>query len=184
MGETDLLQEVARGEPSAMSACVERYGNLVWSLARRLLRDQSDAEDAVQDIFINLWENAARFDPTLGKEVTFVAMLARRRLIERLRSRGRREGKHDDGFDLTTLKSFDHRRVEATGDVRRAARAIEGLPEDKRAVVALSVVEGMTQGEIAERLKLPLGTVKSHLRRGLTAIRAEMTRGSESGARP
>jgi RNA polymerase sigma-70 factor (ECF subfamily) len=180
MGDTYLLQKVARGDEAAMTACVEQYGNLVWSLARGLLKNQADAEDAVQEIFINLWDNAARFDPRLGKEVTFVSMLARRRLIERIRARGRREAKHDDSFDLETLKSLDHRRVEASSDARRAARAIESLPQDKKAVVALHVVEGMTQGEIAKRLRLPLGTVKSHLRRGLTAIRNEMKRGPDA----
>ncbi len=184
MGETYLLQRVARGESAAMQACVEQYGNLVWSLARRLLKNQADAEDAVQEIFINLWENAARYDPRLGKEATFVALLARRRLIERLRARGRREDKHEADYDLSRLESFDHRRIEASSDVRRAAVALEGLPTDKRKVVALSVVEGMTQSEIADRLSMPVGTVKSHLRRGLAAVRDAMKRGARREAAP
>ena len=80
-----LLARVARGDEDAVSACMDRFGGLVWSLARRYLRNDAEAADAVQEIFIELWQNAKRYDPERGSEETFVAVLTRRRLIDRLR---------------------------------------------------------------------------------------------------
>ncbi|HEY1068798.1 MAG TPA: sigma-70 family RNA polymerase sigma factor, partial [Pirellulales bacterium] len=80
-----LLPRVAAGQPSAVDECLARYGGLVWSLARRHTNNTSDAEDAVQEIFIDLWRSAARFNPQAASEATFVAMIARRRLIDRRR---------------------------------------------------------------------------------------------------
>ena len=80
-----VLAQAANREPNSLNYCIERYGNLVWSLARRYSPSQVDAEDAVQEIFLEIWQKADRFNPTLSAETTFVTMLARRRLIDRFR---------------------------------------------------------------------------------------------------
>ena len=80
-----LLNRVAAGEMAAMQECINQYGGLVWSLARRFSASAADAEDAVQEVFITLWKYASRFDESKGSETTFVSMIARRRLIDRLR---------------------------------------------------------------------------------------------------
>jgi len=80
-----LLTKVAAGEQSAVTLCVKEYGPLVWSLALRYHRDRHEAEDAVQEAFIDVWKSAHRFDPAVASEKTFVAMIARRRIIDRLR---------------------------------------------------------------------------------------------------
>ena len=85
-----ILQRVAAGDTEAVAACIDRFGGLVWSLARRFLDRPTEAEDAVQEIFIELWKSASRFDPSIASETTFVAMIARRRLIDRQRKLGRR----------------------------------------------------------------------------------------------
>jgi len=85
-----ILERVAQGDPSAPAECIDRFSGLVWSLARRLCASASDAEDAVQEIFIDVWKSAGRFDPSIASETTFVAMIARRRLIDRGRRRMRR----------------------------------------------------------------------------------------------
>lgn len=163
------LQGVASGDRAAMRRCIDRYSDLVWSLALRLSPSRADAEDAVQDVFVSLWQNAAKYDPKRGSEATFVAVIARRRLVDRLRKAGLRAGAGAEEFDATTMPAPDD--TAATAEGRIAARALADLPAARREVVALSVVVGMTQEEIAERTKLPLGTVKSHLRRGLQAVR-------------
>ncbi|MBX9623103.1 MAG: sigma-70 family RNA polymerase sigma factor, partial [Gemmataceae bacterium] len=84
-----VLPRVAVGDPAAVRECIARYGPLVWGLARRLVPNPADAEDAAQDVFISLWQSAGRYDPAQAAEVTFVAMIARRRLIDR-RRRARR----------------------------------------------------------------------------------------------
>ncbi len=81
-----LLQRIAQGDESAVPACLAAYGGLVWSLARRYASDPSDAEDAAQEVFIELWRHAGRFDPAVASEATFVATVARRRLLDRARS--------------------------------------------------------------------------------------------------
>ena len=83
--QVPLLPRIANGETAAIDECLDRYGGLVWSLARRLSPSPSDAEDAVQEIFVDIWRNASRFREDVASEVTFVAMLARRRLVSRMR---------------------------------------------------------------------------------------------------
>ena len=85
-----LLPRIAAGEPGAAGQLMETYGNLVWSIARRMLGNGSDTEDAVQDTFIELWRHAGRFNPAKGAEVAFVSTIARRRVVDRVRRRHRR----------------------------------------------------------------------------------------------
>ena len=169
-----LLPQVAAGDRRAMGACIDRYSKLVWSLALRLSPSRADAEDAVQEIFTSLWQNAARFDPGRASEPTFIAVIARRRLVDRLRKTGRTAGADAPEYDMDTIASQGapaDAGVMMTSEARAAAAALNALPTDRRLVVALSVVEGLTQEEIAEKIQMPLGTVKSHLRRGLLAVR-------------
>ena len=85
-----VLKRIAAGERAAVDECLKKYGGLVWSLARRMLRNQDDAEDAVQEIFVDVWKNAGRFDEAQASETTFIAMIARRRIIDRIRTSTRR----------------------------------------------------------------------------------------------
>lgn len=85
-----ILERIAAGEQHAVNECLDRYGNLVWSLARRYLRNAADAEDAVQDIFIDIWSSAGRYDRNIASEVAFISTIARRRLIDKLRKADRR----------------------------------------------------------------------------------------------
>ena len=89
-----LLQRVARGDPTATQECIKRYGGLVWSLARRMLANPADAEDATQDIFLEIWKHAGRHDPAKGSETLYITMIARRRLIDRIR-KGARRPRHE-----------------------------------------------------------------------------------------
>lgn len=172
-----LLGRVALGDTAAIRECLARYGNLVWSLARRF--EALEAEDAVQEIFLDLWKSAARFDPAIASETAFVAMIARRRLIDRRRSRLRRPtadtplaGDSSDGIlavDPNPTTSAD-----LCAEAQQAARALEQLRPEQREVLVLSTVGGLSHGEIAEQTGMPLGTVKAHARRGLLSIRAAL----------
>jgi RNA polymerase sigma factor (sigma-70 family) len=165
-----LLARIAAGERAAMHECLARYSGLVWTIARRF--ESGDAEDAVQEIFLDLWKSAARFDPEVASETVFVAMIARRRLIDRRRTRGRRpvtESIADDPVVATTDSGPD-----TCAEASRAARALDQLRPDQRRVLVLSTCHGMSHGEIAEATGMPLGTVKAHARRGLLAIRAAL----------
>ena len=91
-----VLQRIASGDPAAVRECIDQYGPLVWSLARRLSRTASDPEDATQEIFLDIWRSAGRFDASQGSDKVFIAMIARRRLIDRLREKkcGAADGVH------------------------------------------------------------------------------------------
>ena len=169
--EVSILRQVAAGEPGAMVACMDRFGGLVWSLARRLALGGSDADDAVQEIFIDVWKSAARFDPTIASETTFVAMIARRRLIDRGRRRQRR-------LDATSLPDALQPTAEPIPDAPerneqagRATAALEKLRPEQQRVLQLAIYHGCSHEEIARSTGLPLGTVKTHARRGLIRLR-------------
>jgi RNA polymerase sigma factor (sigma-70 family) len=167
-----LFARIAAGDSAAKRTCVERFGRLVWSLARRYSPTPADAEDAVQEIMVDLIRSAARFDPVHGTESGFVAMVARRRLIDLARRRATRREVITTQADTLSLPPDLEQRLDAS----KAARAIVELGPDEREVLLLATVEGLTYAEIAERKGLPLGTVKTYARRGLIFVRARFTR--------
>jgi RNA polymerase sigma-70 factor (ECF subfamily) len=163
-----LLPLIASGDKDAVQHCIDRYGGLVWSLARRFTGTDTDAEDATQDIFLDIWKSASRFDPGVASETTFVAMIARRRLIDRRRRESRqpaREAIFEDS--LGDAQTPDDMSEEATV----AVRALKNLSEDQQKVLRLSIFHGLTHERISEATGMPLGTVKTHARRGLIKLR-------------
>jgi RNA polymerase sigma-70 factor (ECF subfamily) len=169
-----VLQRIARGEPAAVRECIDEYGALIWSLARRLSRTPSDAEDATQEIFLDIWRSAGRFDPAQGSDKVFIAMIARRRLIDRLR-KTTAEPPMDSVEVLDTVAwSEPGTASETSVEAEQAARALQELRPEQRQVLELGLLHGLSQSEIAERLGMPLGTVKSFMRRGLIRVREFM----------
>ncbi len=170
---SDLLQRVAQGQPGAMDLCLDRFGGLVWSLSRRLSPSATEAEDAVQEIFLDVWKSASRYDPAIASETAFVAMIARRRLIDRQRKRGRRPNEEalvDDGRATTPIP------VESVAeDADRAHEAFERLSNEQQKVLRLAIHQGLSHDKIAKATGLPLGTVKTHARRGLIKLRELMS---------
>jgi RNA polymerase sigma-70 factor, ECF subfamily len=157
------------------------YGGLVWSLARRFSESAADAEDAVQDIYLDLWKSAHRFDAAAGTEVAFVSTIARRRLIDRMRSSGRRPGTEPLNEEHTEeIEGPGGSEGEIAADLRVARRALEQLDTEQRDLLLMGVVEGMSHSEIALATGKPLGTVKTQMRRGLSRIR-RMVDEAESG---
>lgn len=158
---------------------MDRYGGLVWSLARRYLHNRADAEEAVQDIFMDLWTSAGRFDPRRAEEVTFVSMLARRRLIDRVRRLGREPEMDALDVDEPVLATECHRLLEASVDTNHALNALERLSVEQQEVIRLATVLGLSHAAVAAKTGQPLGTVKSHLRRGLLRIRDALGEGGD-----
>jgi RNA polymerase sigma-70 factor (ECF subfamily) len=151
---------------------MDQYSGLVWSLARRFSDSVADAEDASQEIFLEIWKSAARYDPTRGSEAVFITTIARRRLIDRLRSRKRRpqtEVFEEENFADTDSASPVPGAMSSEIDAARAA--LGALPAEQREVLLLGIVEGMTHSEIATHTGRPLGTVKTQMRRGLKKVR-------------
>ncbi|MBB6429411.1 RNA polymerase sigma factor [Algisphaera agarilytica] len=186
--EPPLLPQVARGDREAINACLEKYRGLVWSLARRVLGNRPEAEDAVQEVFIELWQKADRFDPSKGKEATFIAVLTRRRLIDRLRrTQARPDGQPAELSEASTAASYDQgptAALELSDEVRCIHAAMAELKPPQPEVLRLAVCDGLTHQEVAERLEMPLGTVKSHVRRGLIRLREALAEREHEGVTP
>ena len=166
-----ILIEVAAGNPSSIDACINQFGNSVHNMARRYLRHLEDAEDAVQDIFLDVWKSAHRFDPSAGSATTFVMTLARRRLIDKTRKLGRSPRANP----LVTPDEMAAQEVddplEMHDELGRVSQAMGQLRVDQREVLELALVHGRSHQQISEATGLALGTVKSHARRGLMRVR-------------
>lgn len=173
-----ILYRIASGDKTAVTDCLKQYSGLVWSLAKRMLPDQNDAEDAVQDIFIDVWKNAERFDEKQSSETTFVAMLARRRLIDRLRKSNRQPGLdslEDVTFEPAKRADLD---IHTTIEAKEAADAVRDLRPEQQKVLFLSICQGFSHQEIADLTGMPIGTVKTHARRGLIEVRQTLLKNS------
>ena len=166
-----VLEQIARGDRAGVAACIDEFGALVWSLARRLSPDPGEAEDAVQEIFVDIWKNAARYDPQKGSAKMFIATIARRRLIDRLRRRARRPVLASiEELDLVAFAE-PGTQGEICVESERAAAAVGELSSTQQLVIKLAVFHGLSHGDIAGKTGLPLGTVKTQLRRGMIRVR-------------
>lgn len=179
-----LLEKIAAGDQAAVGECLDQYGDLVWSLGRRFLGNSADLEDAVQEVFIEIWSNAARYKPDIASEVTFIATITRRRLIDRLRKKSRQPQieEFDEGIGRQSPESTDLS-IENV-EVQNVVKVLDQMPAEQQEILTLSIYRGFSHSEIAEKLDMPLGTVKTRVRRGLIHIREqlEITPGEQEGA--
>ena len=162
-----------------MTECLDAYGGLVWSIARRLCGDAAEAEDAVQEAFLSIWKSAEKFDAARSSEKTFVAMIARRRIIDRRRSAQRRLDVQPLADPVPTESRIEAD-LETQEEAVRARRMMTELKDDERRVLELAVDHGLSQSEIATRTGMPLGTVKTHARRGMIRLRELLADGPVS----
>ncbi len=171
----NILPRIAAGEARAMNLCITQYGGIVWSIVRRYVKDNAEAEDLVQEVFTEIWKKAAAFDPAIASESTFVGLVARRRSIDFLR----RQGRQPDFEPLTAAESLPQPTGEPssiTCDPETIKSSLANLPADTRQLFHLFFENGFTHPEIAEKTGLPLGTVKTRLRRGLITLREQLQR--------
>lgn len=169
-----ILQRIADGDKTAVEDCLSSYGGLVWSLARRMLSGTDEAEDAVQEIFVDIWKNAGRFDETQASETTFIAMIARRRLIDRVR-KSQRQVNAESLDDILVEPGGDfHQNLQLGVEAREAAKELNKLRPEQKQVLQLSIYQGLSHQEISSLTGMPIGTVKTHARRGLLQIRENL----------
>lgn len=175
---TPILQRIANGEAEAFQDFINAYGNLVWSIAKKFAHNNEDAEDAVQEVFMEIWQNAGRFDQTKASEVTFISLIARRRLIDRVRKIYRQPNFQsiEDIFEFQP-NVFENEIINNL-DAKQIVSAMNQVRPEQRELMILTIFEGMSHGEIAEKTNIPLGTVKTHIRRGFENVRRIMSRNS------
>ncbi len=171
MLQAPILPRIAAGDVDAVGACLDEYGGMVLGLARRYLEPLGgDVEDSVQEIFVEVWRCAARYDPRLGSEASFIATIAHRRLIDAQRRMGSRLHLHE-GVEPKPVKHEPAHGPVMAEDLRRAAVALTRLDADERHVLELALHRGLSHSRIAAATGVPVGTVKTRLRRGLMRLR-------------
>lgn len=166
-----LLQRVAAGDSDALLSLHQRYVDLVYSMALRILGDSHLAEEVTQDVFLKLWQKGQRYDPRRGSFSTWLLSVTRFAAIDRLRREGRRPTTSLHVGERTATAAQDWTRQAAWEQGRHLRLLLDQLPTEQRELIELAYFGGMTHRDLAEHLNLPLGTVKSRLRLGLQKLR-------------
>lgn len=177
--DRQLIQRVALGEKEALEELYSRYSTSVYSLARFMLRQEALAEEASQDIFLNIWLKASSYNPERGEPRAWIMSVAHHKVVDIIRSR-RRNINMTDPKDYETLDLLPSGQMSTADEAElnlereRIRRALTILPEAQREVIVLAYFHGLSQSEIAERLGQPLGTVKTRVRLAMQKLRAEL----------
>jgi RNA polymerase sigma-70 factor (ECF subfamily) len=175
--DLDLLARIKQGDSAALDALYARYSSPVHSFVWKILRSAEDTEDVVLDVFWQIWRQAGQYDASRGAPPAWIFAVARSRAIDRRRQRHRREDRTISFDDpLVNLDPLDEQAAPDQVASHRQARdlmreAVAALPPAQREAVELAFFQGLTHVEIAERLKKPLGTIKTRIRQGLIRLR-------------
>ena len=171
---TTILQRIAAHDQSAIKSFIKQYNGLIWSIIRNAGFHNGEAEDLVQNIFIEIWKSADRFDPNIRNETVFVTMIARRRMIDFLRKRITEQNRLEFRDELPSVPAYADDSLADAFDLQSLRDNIKELSDEEQRVLKLSTVLGLSQSEIADKTGLPLGTVKSHMRRGVQKLQKLM----------
>jgi RNA polymerase sigma-70 factor (ECF subfamily) len=165
--DAELIQRTGAGDRSAFEALYRRYARSVFGLALRRLGDRGRAEDAVQETFASIWRSASTYRPERGPGAPWLYGVARNAIVDRSRARAEPPA---DAPEEASLAGGPDERAESAWVAWRVHRALETLPEREREVIALAYWSGLSQSEVAERLGIPLGTVKTRTRAALAHL--------------
>jgi RNA polymerase sigma-70 factor (ECF subfamily) len=178
--DADLVAAMAGGEREALASLYERHSAILLGLAMRIVRDRREAEDLLHDVFLEAWRSAKDFDPKRGRVRTWLAIRMRSRALDLQKSARVSRNAGDSGLELLV---DDHEK--ASPDHARVRAALADLGTDQRKVLELAYFEGLSCTEIATRVQIPVGTVKSRIAAGLDRLRhglsGRMSGGSPSG---
>ena len=168
-----LIRQTANQDREAFSQLYDRFSSLVYTLAMRMLRMSSDAEDLLQEVFVQVWHQANRYSEERGSPEAWIVNIARSRAIDKLRSIRRMERSFILTDDPAKAESSDNVESSAAESETKLTMnsALANLPEAQREVLVLAYFDGLSQSEIADRLKEPLGTVKTRMRSGIQRLR-------------
>ena len=170
--DVDLLKAIAARDEAALGRIYDRYRVILFGVLLRILNDRAEAEDVLQEVFLQVWRRAADFDENRGRPFTWLVTLARSRGIDRLRTLASREraaqASAKDAEEEVSDAASDAVRSEQRGVVNKA---LAQLPEEQKRLLMLAYFDGLTQSEIAKQLGAPLGTVKTRMRTGMIKLR-------------
>lgn len=176
--DAELLGRIAGRDPEALSELYDRFSGVLFSVACKILRDTAHAEDVLQEVFVQIWERASVYDAALGKPLSWAVALTRNKAIDRLRSTQRRNRLLDEAtseWETDVPNLHDNQPVVMTNETALFIRAaLKGLPVEQRQAIELAFFTGLTQSEIADELRQPLGTIKARIRRGMLQLRESL----------
>ncbi|HLC29077.1 MAG TPA: sigma-70 family RNA polymerase sigma factor [Dehalococcoidia bacterium] len=181
LDDEELMQRLVYRDLRAFRALFDRYGNLVYSAALRVVRDAQIAEDMVQEIFLRIWRKPESYVAQRGRFVTWLTSVTRNRAVDEIRSRGRRfrhetASPEEQERELPAPDTNDPALTVELADQRRLIlAALAQIPQEQRQIIELAYFGGFTQQEIAQRLSQPLGTVKTRIRLGMQKLRVALT---------
>lgn len=173
--DAELVAAMAAGDRDALSQLYERHAGLLLGLAMRIVRDRREAEDLLHDVFLEAWRSAKDFDPKRGRVRTWLAIRMRSRALDLQKSARVSRNAGDSGLDALVDESLS-----ASPDHARVRRALAELGPDQRKVLELAYFEGLSCTEIAARVEVPVGTVKSRIAAGLDRLRGQLKPGGEN----
>ena len=174
LADQAALARMARGDHDGLAELYDRHARPIYSLALRILQDPSDAEDVVQEVFSQAWQQAERYDPSRGAVAAWLLTVGRSRAIDRLRARrARPENLMDERavLNVVDLGQTPDQQILSAEQIARVRAALGELPVLQRVAIELAYYEGLTHAEIAARLEQPLGTVKTRIRLALMKLR-------------
>ncbi len=176
--EIGLLGRIACRESQALSELYDRFAKVLFSIAIKILNDTTQAEEVLQEVFVQIWEKAVSYEPRLGRPMTWAIVLTRNKAIDHLRSSQRRTRLLDSLHEFTDAGAAVSETLDRevlTHELAQAVReALCALPSDQRCAIELAFFKGLTQAEVAAKLNEPLGTVKARIRRGMIQLRARL----------
>ena len=181
IADREMIARIGRGDQSAFGALYDRLSGPLYSLAMRMLGDAGDAQDTLQDVFLQIWSRAGTYNPEQSSVFSWTVLLTRSRVIDRLRARGRRlrvvagstDDKDADVADASTIESAADT-ADKNDEAARVKIVLNSLPSEQREAIELAFFEHLTHHEIAARLEQPLGTIKARIRRGLLKLRQRL----------
>lgn len=179
-----LIHQIAQGNRDSFGEFYDRFAPFVYSFALRLLRQRNDAEDLLQEVFLQVWRQAGTYRRERGSPEAWLSTITRTRAIDKLRSQ-RRRNRNIDSLEKN-IKQEEKGKVESGAEESHARltvnSALAQLPEAQRNMLTLAYFDGLTQTEIAERLSVPLGTVKTRIRTGLKHLQEQLAVKKEAGS--
>lgn len=168
----DLLKGVARGDEAAFAGLYQATSSKLFAVAVRILRDREVAEEVLQEAYFRVWERAKDYDPAIAAPLTWLGAIVRNRALDEIRRRTARPAGDSDGLD--TIESDNEHPLDAIGrqeDVARLMRCLDGLEPEKRQIVRLAYLDGMSRDALAEKFGRPEGTIKTWLHRSLAQLK-------------
>ena len=166
-----ILDLIAKDHPGSFEMLIDKYGNLVWSIGKKFLYNQTDLEDGVQEVMLAIWKSAGKFDENKASEVTFISMIARRRFIDYLRKITKFKTQDSLDDENNNINLYKESLLNEETDLALVKSAIDEFDTDDQELLRLSVYEGYSHSEISEILEIPLGTVKTRIRRNLMKLK-------------